>query len=169
MASIFIAVGSNIDPEHNLSLGVRYLHNVPELTVTQTSSWYKTRPWGIEDQAYFLNAVVGGTTTLSPYQLLKTTQNIETQLGRQRTIKNGPRTLDLDILLYDEQEMHEPDLTIPHPGLYERDFMLIPLIEIAPTVIHPTLQAPVKDLTHLIQYQQILAIVPPQTHEAINA
>ncbi|MEN8215225.1 MAG: 2-amino-4-hydroxy-6-hydroxymethyldihydropteridine diphosphokinase [Pseudomonadota bacterium] len=171
MVSVYIAVGSNIEPEQNMALSLEHLRTVPGLTLTQESSWYKTRPWGVENQDYFLNLVVGGKTELSHRELLKATQHIENTLGRKRILKNGPRTIDLDLLLYSDQIINEPDLVIPHAALLERDFMLVPLIEIAPSVVHPKLQAPVKELTDLIRYHQILDIVrPPSTQrEGKNA
>lgn len=156
MVSVFIAIGSNIEPEKQIALCLEQLRIHPEMTLTQKSSWYKTRPWGVEKQDDFLNLVVGVQTTLSYRALLTTTQQIEQTLGRKRTLKNGPRTIDLDLLLYGDQIVQEPDLVIPHPGLLERDFMLIPLIEIAPSVCHPQLQTPVSELTDRIQYHQIL-------------
>jgi len=158
MVSVFIAVGSNIEPEQNMALSLEHLKTLQGFTLTQKSSWYKTRPWGVENQDHFLNLVVGGQTTLSPRELLRATQQIENTLGRKRIIKNGPRNIDLDLLLYGDQIIKEPDLVIPHVGLLERDFMLVPLIEIAPLVIHPKFQKPVRELTGLIQYQQILSI-----------
>jgi 2-amino-4-hydroxy-6-hydroxymethyldihydropteridine diphosphokinase len=158
MVSVFIAIGSNIEPEKNVELCLKHLKGLPKFTLTHVSSWYKTQPWGIEDQDYFLNLVVGGKTTLSHRELLKATQHIENVLGRKRIIKNGPRSIDLDLLLYGDQIIKEPDLMIPHVGLLERDFMLLPLIEIAPLAIHPQFQKPVKELTGLIQYEQILSI-----------
>ncbi|MEM7183587.1 MAG: 2-amino-4-hydroxy-6-hydroxymethyldihydropteridine diphosphokinase, partial [Spirochaetota bacterium] len=152
------AIGSNIEPKQNIKHCLELLKKLPEFTLTQVSSWYKTRPWGIEDQAFFLNIVVGGKTALSPHELLQETQEIEHILGRKHTIKNGPRSIDLDLLLYGEQMIQEADLVIPHMGLLKRDFMLVPLIEIAPSVIHPTLQKPVKELTHFLQYNEIISI-----------
>ena len=87
--------------------------------------------------------------------MLTATQHIENVLGRIRWQANGPRTIDLDLLLYGDHLINEPNLVIPHPGLLTRDFMLIPLIEIAPDVIYPQFQVAVKDLTHLVEYHQI--------------
>jgi len=162
MVSVFIAVGSNIEPEQNMALSLEHLKTLPGFTLTQESSWYRTRPWGVENQEHFLNLVVGGQTTLSHRELLKATQQFENTLGRKRILKNGPRTIDLDLLLYGDMVINDPDLVIPHAGLLERDFMLIPLIEIAPSVVHPKLRVPVKELTDLIRYQQILDIVRPR-------
>jgi 2-amino-4-hydroxy-6-hydroxymethyldihydropteridine diphosphokinase len=152
---IFIAIGSNIEPERHIKLGLEQLQTLVGFTLLAVSSWYQTRPWGVEDQADFLNLVVAGKTTLSPHKLLTATQHIENVLGRIRWQANGPRTIDLDLLLYGDHLINEPNLVIPHPGLLTRDFMLIPLIEIAPDVIYPQFQVAVKDLTHLVEYHQI--------------
>jgi 2-amino-4-hydroxy-6-hydroxymethyldihydropteridine diphosphokinase len=163
MVSVFLAVGSNIEPEQNMTLSLEYLRTLPELILTRESSWYETLPWGDKNQAHFLNLVVGGQTTLSHRELLKATQHIENILGRKRILKNGPRTIDLDLLLYGDLIINDPDLVIPHAGLLERDFMLVPLVEIAPSVVHPKFQVPMKELTDLIRYRQILDIVRPSS------
>ena len=152
---IFIAIGSNIESEQHIELGLEQLQKLVGFTLLAVSSWYQTSPWGIEEQADFLNLVVAGKTVLSPQELLTFTQHIENVLGRIRRQVNGPRTIDLDLLLYGDHIINEHHLVIPHPGLLVRDFMLIPLIEIAPDVIHPQLQVTVKELTHLVQYHQI--------------
>lgn len=158
---IVIAIGSNIEPERHIQLGLEQLRSLPNFNLLSVSSWYQTRPWGIEDQADFLNLVVVGKTTLSPDELLTATQHIENILGRIRRQANGPRTLDLDLLLYGDHLINEPHLVIPHPGLLTRDFMLIPLLEIAPEIIYPPLQIAIKALTHRIQYHQIRKQVKP--------
>ena len=152
---VFIAVGSNIEPERHVKLSLEQLRILSGFTLFAVSSWYQTRPWGVTEQADFLNLVVAGETILSPHELLTATQHIENTLGRVRRQTNGPRTIDLDLLLYGDHLINEPHLVIPHPGLLTRDFMLIPLIEIAPDVIHPQLQTAVKKLTHLVEYHQI--------------
>lgn len=152
---IFIAIGSNIEPERHIELGLEQLQKLLGFTLLAISSWYQTRPWGIKDQADFLNLVIAGKTILSPHELLTAIQHIENVLGRIRQQVNGSRTIDLDLLLYGDYLVNRPNLVIPHPGLLVRDFMLIPLIEIAPDVIHPQFQVTVKELTHLVQYHQI--------------
>ena len=92
----------------------------------------ETEPVGFLDQGKFLNAVLKGTTQLSPFDLLKQTQSIEEKLGRIKTIPNGPRTIDIDILFYDHEKISTPHLTIPHPRMWERDFVVRPLNEIEP-------------------------------------
>ncbi|QGU33115.1 2-amino-4-hydroxy-6-hydroxymethyldihydropteridine diphosphokinase [Thermochromatium tepidum] len=153
----FIAVGSNIEPERHIALGLAALNGIEATRLTAVSSWYRTRPWGLEAQAEFINLVVEVWTRLAPAALLAATQTIETRLGRVRTQVNGPRTLDLDLLLYAERIEDRPDLKLPHPGLLRRDFMLIPLMEIAPEFIHPERGRPIAELTDEIRYRQIIA------------
>lgn len=109
----------------------------PALSITRQSSWYETEPVGFLDQPTFLNGVVEIQTSLAPHELLAVFHRIEHQLGRIRTVRNGPRVIDLDLLLYDDLVIEHPDFTLPHPRLAERAFVLVPLAEIAPHVIHP--------------------------------
>ncbi|MGQ9658776.1 MAG: 2-amino-4-hydroxy-6-hydroxymethyldihydropteridine diphosphokinase [Thermochromatium sp.] len=153
----FIALGSNIAPERHIVLGLAALNDIESTRLGAVSSWYRTRPWGLEAQAEFINLVAEVWTRLTPSALLAATQGIETRLGRVRTQVNGPRTLDLDLLLYGECRHDTPELRLPHPGLLLRDFMLIPLLEIAPKVIHPEHRRPIEELTHTIRYHQIIA------------
>lgn len=154
--AVFIAIGSNIEPERHIPRGLALLDRIRESSLATESSRYRTRPWGIAAQPEFINLVVGFETRLSPCELLRETQAIEASLGRVQTLKNGPRTLDLDILLFGERVVTSDDLEIPHPGLLLRDFMLLPLIEIAPEAIHPVRELPVKLLQGEIRYRQIM-------------
>ena len=153
---VFIAIGSNIEPQRQISCGLSLLDQVHESSLASKSSCYRTLPWGISDQPDFINLVAEIRTGLSPRELLQETQAIEASLNRVRTLKNGPRTLDLDILLFGERVVADNDLAIPHPGLLLRDFMLVPLIEIAPDAIHPVRGLPVRLLEREIRYRQIL-------------
>lgn len=114
--------------------------------IVRVSNVYSTEAWGLEDQPDFLNMAVEVDTDLSPIGLLKATQQIEEQLGRQREVKWGQRTLDIDILLYGAEIIDEEQLKIPHPYLPERRFALVPLNEIASEVVHPQLQKTVNQL-----------------------
>ena len=156
----YIALGSNIEPERNLLRCLELLEEIPQTRVVARSSWYRTSPWGLESQAEFINAAVGLVTRLGALELLRETQAIEQRLARNRAIKNGPRTIDIDLLLLGAEVRSEEDLTLPHPGLLVRDFMLVPLIEIAPQAIHPLRQRPVSELAGEIQFRQILGLAP---------
>ena len=114
--------------------------------VRKSSSLYETEAWGIHDQPAFLNQVLFVVTKLDPRQLLSTILDIEHQMGRERTQKFGPRSIDIDILFYNNEIMDEPGLTIPHPQLHLRRFTLEPLNEIAPSYFHPVIQKSVSDL-----------------------
>jgi len=110
------------------------------------SSIYQTAAWGLEEQPDFLNQVICIQTFLKPGELLLCIQQIENNLGRQRTVKWGQRTLDIDILLYDNAVINSPDLNIPHPFLEKRRFTLAPLCEIAPNLVHPQLNKTMRQL-----------------------
>ena len=138
MRSSFISIGSNIgDRLHHLKEAIRLLHANKGVWVSTISSIYETAPVGYTDQADFLNIVIGVETELDALSLLAVCQDIELELGRVRDIRWGPRTVDLDILLYSSDNIETENLIVPHPRMHERAFVLIPLLEIAPTVAHP--------------------------------
>jgi len=114
------------------------------------SSVYKTEPWGLKEQPWFKNQVIGILTTKSPLELLSALLKIESELGRVRNQEQhwGPRTLDLDIILFEEMDISNETLTIPHPRMHERNFILQPLSEIYPELIHPTLNLTISELTN---------------------
>lgn len=130
-ATVVLSLGSNLgDRKEWLRLAIQRLSQ--RYTVKQISSLYETAAWGKTDQADFLNLVVELETDDSPRALLQTIQTIEQELERKRLERWGPRTIDIDILFYNDEEINEPDLVVPHPRLWERAFVLIPLLEIAP-------------------------------------
>ncbi|MDN5347921.1 MAG: 2-amino-4-hydroxy-6-hydroxymethyldihydropteridine diphosphokinase [Clostridia bacterium] len=134
----YLGLGSNLgDRMAYLRRAIDLLGQEEGMCVEQVSSWYETSPVGKADQAWFLNCVVKVATTLAPRQLLHTAQKIESLLGRVRLERWGPRTIDIDLLLYDEVSLNEPDLVLPHPRLLERAFVLKPLAEIAPDLVLP--------------------------------
>ena len=129
--SAYVGIGSNLgDRLENLRSAVRGLSGTPDVRVVRTSSVYETAPVGGPEQGDFLNAVVEISTELEPRALLEALQRIENELGRVRAERNGPRTIDLDLLLYGDEEIDEPDLTVPHPRMLERAFVVVPLTEL---------------------------------------
>jgi 2-amino-4-hydroxy-6-hydroxymethyldihydropteridine diphosphokinase len=134
----FIALGSNLDdPPAQLHSALRALAAMPETRLVRASSLYRNPPAGYLEQPDFVNAAAMGETRLAPRELLEQLLVIERAHGRVRDFPNAPRPLDLDIALYGERVIQEPGLTIPHPRLLERAFVLVPLAEIAPDVIVP--------------------------------
>ena len=134
----FIALGSNLqDPATQVRRALKQLPQLPGTRVTRQSSLYRTAPVGYDNQPDFINAAAEITTTLAPLALLRALLQLEASFGRERPFPNAPRVLDLDLLLYDEQVMHTPELTLPHPRLHERGFVLVPLAEIAPDLEIP--------------------------------
>lgn len=133
-----MSIGSNIgNRSEHLQDAIQALHTHSQVTVVATSSIYETAPVGYTDQADFLNVVIHIQTELTPNELLAVCQKIEQEQGRVRDIRWGPRTVDLDILLYNQDQIETEDLIVPHPRMHERAFVLIPLLEIAPTAVHP--------------------------------
>lgn len=136
---VFLALGSNLDPrEKYLADAVTAIENCRQITIRNLSSIYETEPKYNTDQPDFLNMVIEIGTPLDPAQLLAFCKNTETKLGRRNSIvRNSPREIDLDIIFYDRKIIDTPTLKIPHPGLYERKFVLVPLAEIAPEFACP--------------------------------
>ncbi|UCG77436.1 MAG: 2-amino-4-hydroxy-6-hydroxymethyldihydropteridine diphosphokinase [Nitrospirota bacterium] len=134
MHDVFIGIGSNIgDRELNCSEAIRYMSQ-KDIIIRSCSSMIETKPWGKKDQPDFINMVVRISTDKGPRELLGALRSIEAELGRTRKEKWGPREIDLDILLFDDLSINDPDLKIPHPHMLERDFVMGPLSEIAPDV-----------------------------------
>ena len=145
MAIVHLALGSNLgDRRVHLDLAVRRLRAEPGIQVVQVSSYYESDPRGNEyaNQPKFLNAAAVISTDRAPLTLLRLLMNIEHDLGRVRTLPNAPRTVDLDLLLYETLVMDEPELTLPHPRMHERAFVLMPLAEIADDAVHPSSTEP---------------------------
>lgn len=136
---VFIALGSNIgNLEENLNIALEKLAKFAE--IKKVSSFYKTKPQGFLEQADFLNGVCLINTDLSPQDLLKKLKEIEKEMGRKKTFKDGPRLIDLDIIYYNDIILNTPDLTIPHPRAHTRLFVMQGLLEIAPKHLHPILK-----------------------------
>jgi 2-amino-4-hydroxy-6-hydroxymethyldihydropteridine diphosphokinase len=135
----YISLGSNLgDREQNLRDAIRRLSALGE--ITRVSSFYETEPVEFIEQPWFVNAAVELRTNLAPIELLHALLELERAMGRERKIPKGPRIIDLDLLLYDDESVNTPELTLPHPAFHERRFVLEPLAEIAPDVLHPKLQ-----------------------------
>ena len=135
---VFIGLGSNLDdPRGQLRRAIDAIAAIPGVRLRATSSFYASAPVGYDDQPDFVNAVVEVATELPPAALLERLQQIEQTQGRQRSFRNAPRTLDLDLLLYGDHQHPDPDLTLPHPRCHERAFVLLPLQEIAPDCVIP--------------------------------
>lgn len=149
MATVYLGLGTNLgNKEANLRIAIYKLQERIGKQVS-LSSFYETAPWGFESDHSFLNAAIGLETSLSPIEILHITQEIEKELGRTKKSVNGSysdRLIDIDILLYDTLVLQTPELTIPHPLMTERDFVMNPLIEIAGNVIHPTRQKTLSEL-----------------------
>ncbi|WP_297213414.1 MULTISPECIES: 2-amino-4-hydroxy-6-hydroxymethyldihydropteridine diphosphokinase [Thermodesulfovibrio] len=146
MNLIYLSLGSNLgDREKNLETALSELKN-EGIVILKKSSIYETAPWGYEKQPEFLNMAMEGLTLLEPYDLLKLIKEIENKMGRKKTIKYGPRVIDIDIIFYNNIILKSEVLTIPHPLMHKRDFVLKPLCEIASEFIHPELKISVKKL-----------------------
>ncbi len=142
---VYIALGTNIgDRALNLQTAKDWLSR--KASITQESSVYITPPWGYADQPDFLNQVIEVNTRLGPRSLLRFLQRIERKMGRVKLILNGPRVIDLDILFYGDRVITSPNLQIPHPRMVGRAFVLVPLNEIAPDLLHPALGISVQQM-----------------------
>lgn len=134
MNKIYLGLGSNIgDTRRNIELALSLLGE--KVNIIKKSSYYQTEPVGFKDQPWFLNMVVEARTELNPRELLDFTQGIERSMKRSKTILNGPRIIDVDILLYSDIKMETEDLTIPHPRMEERAFVMVPIFEISPNLV----------------------------------
>ncbi|MDA1127203.1 MAG: 2-amino-4-hydroxy-6-hydroxymethyldihydropteridine diphosphokinase [Chloroflexi bacterium] len=143
----YLGLGTNLgDRQENLTQALKGLDAGPELTVLRTSGIYETAPWGLAEQPDFLNMVAEVCTGLSPRQLLDFVKDLERELGREAGPRFGPRLIDLDILIYGSDVVDEPDLRIPHASMHLRAFVLVPLAELIPDHIHPTLGLTIADL-----------------------
>ena len=142
---VYLALGSNLgERQENLKQAVASLP--PQMVVKAKSNVYETPPWGYEDQPRFLNQVVKTQTYLQPEQLLKHIKRLEVALGRKATFRNGPREIDIDILMYDDLVLNTSILTLPHPHMHERGFVLLPLMDIAPDLVHPLTGKSVREM-----------------------
>ena len=160
MKTIYLALGSNMgDRESNLCAAIQSI-SAAGIPVLRQSPIYETEPVGYIDQRWFLNMVVEAETELFPLQLLARTAKVERALGRVRTVPNGPRTIDIDILLYANAVIRAARLKVPHPRMNERRFVLAPLADLAPDLRHPVTRKTVR---------QMLDAAPPQTVRLLHS
>ena len=157
--TVYLALGSNLgDRRGNLAAALQRLRELMEITTI--SSIYETEPVGYLDQPRFLNIVCRGKTTLSAQELLKYAKDIEVVIGRQPTFRNGPRPIDIDIIFYDNLHITQEDLTVPHPRMAERAFVLAPLAEIAPDVIDPVSGRTAQQLLDAVSQDGVNKLAP---------
>jgi 2-amino-4-hydroxy-6-hydroxymethyldihydropteridine diphosphokinase len=155
--TVYLSLGSNVgDRAAQIADAIARLQAVGH--VTATSSLYETSPVEVTNQPWFLNAVVELETPLDPDRLMALLLDIERAMGRERTTPKGPRTIDLDILLFDDREVHTSKVDIPHPAMHQRRFVLAPLAEIAPAAIHPSLHLTVSQLLQRLVSEDVVRV-----------
>jgi len=160
MKNIYVALGSNLNnPIYQVKKVVDHLRNQSDIKILNLSSFYQTKPVGITNQPDFINAVIEIEYHKTPKDLLKLLLDIEKFFGRVRLIKNGPRIIDLDIIIFGNTALNEGDLVIPHPRMFERSFVMLPLMEIAPNL--KINEIPIETLVRNISTTDIIKI----THE----
>jgi len=147
LSTAYISIGSNLGNRlEYIREAIRRIEQSKEIKISKASPVYETQPAEYKDQPWFLNMVLELETSLEPLNLLEILLEIEGQMGRKRTRRYGPRNIDLDLLLYDDLVLNSDKLTLPHPRMHERGFVLVPLVEIAPQVVHPLLKKNVEKL-----------------------
>jgi 2-amino-4-hydroxy-6-hydroxymethyldihydropteridine diphosphokinase len=152
---VYLSLGSNVgDREIHLRDAIVRLQT--QGRVASVSSFYETEPVEFTDQAWFLNCIVALETTESPEQLMEAVLCIEQEMGRQRTQRKGPRIIDIDILLFADRTLNSAELTIPHPAMHERRFVLQPLAEITPEAVHPVLKKTIRELLDALPPGQLV-------------
>jgi 2-amino-4-hydroxy-6-hydroxymethyldihydropteridine diphosphokinase len=147
MPVAYIGIGSNLgDKSRNCRQALEHIGRMPGARLKQWSRWFLTRPVGVEGQEWYLNGVASLEAGISGHELLARLLAIESILGRVRTEKWGPRIIDLDLLLFGEEIIQSKDLQVPHPRMHVRRFVLVPMVELAPWVVHPVLRQTMKAL-----------------------
>jgi 2-amino-4-hydroxy-6-hydroxymethyldihydropteridine diphosphokinase len=161
---VYLGLGSNIGNREAAIDGALKALASPDLRLVRRSSLYETEPIGFKDQGWFLNAVAEFETDLFPRQLLHRMQKVERDMGRMRTIRNGPRTIDLDILLFGNAIVKTEELEIPHPRYRERRFTLAPLAELSPNLRDPQTHERMAEMLAALSGQSIRKLMPPTSH-----
>lgn len=158
---VYLSLGSNLgDRQENLRAAIARLE-AEGVRVLRQSSVYETEPRDVAEQRWFLNLVIEGETQLTPAELLRRIAAIEVALGRERTTPKGPRTVDIDMLLYGDAVISTPGLQIPHPRMAERRFVLEPLAELAPELPHPVTRRTVREMLPGVAVQRVIRLSPP--------
>ncbi|GLB61583.1 2-amino-4-hydroxy-6-hydroxymethyldihydropteridine diphosphokinase [Cytobacillus sp. NCCP-133] len=168
--SAFIALGSNIGSRSDhLKEAIEMIDQLPDTEVVNTSSIYETNPVGYEDQEPFLNMAIQIYTDLNPFELLDTCLDIELKLGRKRVIRWGPRTIDLDILLYNHENIETEKLIVPHPRMHERAFVLVPLLEVDSSIRLSKMERPLISILEAIPDREGVRIWKQKNGEDVFA
>jgi 2-amino-4-hydroxy-6-hydroxymethyldihydropteridine diphosphokinase len=161
MKTVYLSLGSNLgNRERNLEAALGKLAS-RDFCISRVSSVYETEPVDTNDQRWFLNLAVEAATDLFPMQLLWRIAKVEHALGRVRTVTNGPRTIDIDILLYSRAVIHSPALEVPHPRMAQRRFVLAPLAELAPDLRHPVTRRTVREMLDAAPEQTLRRLSRP--------
>jgi 2-amino-4-hydroxy-6-hydroxymethyldihydropteridine diphosphokinase len=151
---VYIGIGSNLgDKRRNCGEAVERIGRIPGCKLLQRSPWYLTRPVGVEGQDWYLNGAVSLKAEIPARKLLARLLGIEAAMGRVRTEKWGPRVMDLDILLFGQEMINDPDLQVPHPLMHTRGFVLVPMVHLAPQLVHPILRRTMEDLLHGLEVE----------------
>lgn len=146
MHKVYLSLGSNVgDRGANIARAIEELSG-RDIRVARESSFYETEPVEFRNQPWFLNCAIEANTDLQPAEVMKAALEIERAMGRERLVPKGPRVIDIDVLLYDDVLIRTPELEIPHPRMAERRFVLVPMAEIAPAVVHPVLKKTIAKL-----------------------
>ena len=153
----FVGVGANLgNPLEQCRDALERMDATPGIKLLRRSSFYRSEPAGFREQPWFANAVAEVRTVLAAVDLLKALQRIEQAMGRVRERRDGPRVIDLDLLLYGQDIMRQPDLTIPHPRMHGRRFVLMPFYEIAPYILHPAFGISIQGLLDRLQDDSVV-------------
>jgi 2-amino-4-hydroxy-6-hydroxymethyldihydropteridine diphosphokinase len=161
MSTVYLSLGSNLgDRLKYIHKAINLIRKLPYTKVQKTSRIYETEPREVKNQPWFLNCILRIETTLPPRRLLEELKNIESKLGRKGKM-GSPREIDVDIVLYDKLRVEEEDLKIPHKKMHERAFVLVPLVEVAPEVVHPVYGKTASELLHEAKGKIYLEKVSP--------